>query len=159
MEHFMLVTSMSNYLLAFDPGKTCGWALFDVPGNEPAFLMACGEVQGTPTELRGWWAETPMHAIKGLTVVCEDWTRNDRSVDSRLALHPTGMLMMLSPEPVVFQYRQFRLSVPDTEEGLGTYWRANLKYHDDQRQAIRHGLAHIVWTMGHLPTMKVLFPR
>jgi hypothetical protein len=146
-------------LLALDPGQTCGWALFWVPEDKPAVLKYDGETLGTPASLAEMWYRA---GVLAELVIIEDWTRNDTSVDARLALHPTGMMMMLAHQdhvPVRLQLPQFRRSIGDTAEGLGPYWRPNLKKHDDRRQAIRHGLAFIVHVMHHLPTTQVLFPR
>lgn len=147
------------HVFAFDPGQTCGWALLWVPKDKPTLLRAAGECIGTAAGLMVVW-----QAVGDLAdlVVCEDWYRNDTSVDARDALHPTGMLLMLAHQqhtPVKMQQPKFRLSISDDKLGLGDYWMPNLKPHDDRRQAIRHGLAFIVHTQHHLPTTKALHPR
>lgn len=148
-------------LFCFDPGQTCGVALLRVPETAPVRIVRAFEIDGTPPAIfeafRHW-----NHHGNG-RVIMEDWDRNDLTVDPRATVEAIGMVKMLAHEAgvqVVMQRPIFRKGAPDSEAGTPPkLWLPNLKAHDDRRQSLRHGLAHLMFTVRHLPTLELLQPR
>ncbi len=148
-------------MFCFDPGETCGVAILRVPEHTPVKIIRAFEIPGTAADIRE--AFLNWHHKGNGVVICEDWDRNDARVDPRATCQTTGMLMMLADEvgvPLIFQRPVFRTSTPDSIEGTPPeLWLPNIGGHDHRRQAFRHGLAHLMFTRYHLPTLELLQPR
>lgn len=155
-------------LLCIDPGATTGIAELVVPTIGPAILRNSCEIPGTPAALAQQFLD--WHRSCGLTdlrytqlIVIETWEyRHNQPTDARMACEPIGMVKMLAfihRVPITAEQKPgFRSSIPDTKSELKPlgYWIGGEGH---ARQALRHGLAYLIRTAHHLPTMEYLFPR
>lgn len=150
---------MKNIVIAVDPGKTTGIAVFSrEPGQEPV-LEASGEytLWNVVNELYGsiFFARD-----KGVTpdIVCERFIINAQTVKNSQApfsLEMIGILKYivysssLDPEKIIFQSPADAKKMFPNEalKKLG-YWKSGTDGHD--KDAMRHGLIRLV-KLGWVP--------
>lgn len=143
---------MTRYVLAIDPGKSTGMALFSMRNGEEPELLWSGE-----EEFVGYVDKTRMIFMQygaDLEVVCEKFTINLQTAKNSQApysLECIGALKLIlldrgrDPESLKFQLPANAMNM-FTNPKLKTlgYWHRGGEGH--ALDAIRHGLLHLVST-------------
>ena len=147
---------MIRYVLAIDPGKTTGMALFTVERDKEPELMWSGE-----EDFVGYVDKTRMIFMKypNLELVCEKFTINLQTAKNSQApfsLECIGALKLIildrghDPESLKFQLPANAMNMfTNPKLKLLGYWHRGGEGH--ALDAIRHGLLYLVST-GWKPT-------
>lgn len=146
----------TDYLLCFDPGKTTGWASFEVHRDEPIELIGSGMISGGVKGFVEWVDEDLPLELEGasFTVVSELFIPDGRTRKPDLTpLKIEGVLSYLWPD-WVGQRNVMKMHAPDEMLKRLGLWKPGAG-HD--RDGIRHGLAYAK-AQGHMPTIRWMHP-
>lgn len=141
-------------LLAFDPGETTGWSVWEFDDTRPLTHIAHGMQKGGIYGVKDLIRALPPEHVPTL-VVSESFVDDHRTEDPNvMPLRVEGMLVAMFDVPLYFQRNTYKSHGPnDLLEQHGWLWPGPGHDVDSARHAIAFAL-----TMKHMPTWFLLRP-
>jgi hypothetical protein len=144
----------AHRLLAFDPGETTGWSVWEFSDRQPLTHIAHGMQRGGVQGVIDFWRALPDEHLPTV-VVSESFVIDGRTEFPNVEpLRVEGALAALWNGPLFLQRNTFKRHGPDELlDEHGWYWDG--AGHD--RDSARHAIAFVL-TQKHMPSWYLLRP-
>jgi len=139
-------------LVAFDPGDSTGWSIWEYTDSTPLTLVAHGTIKGGVNGFIRWWQKRePDYDV----VVSESFILDGRTPFPNVTpLKIEGALAVLWPSFVLQRNVMKAHFKDDRIKALGLWWRGEPHSID----SMRHAFAYMK-VNEHLPTIRWAWPQ